>query len=126
MIVDTSALIAILYDEPDGPDLLEKLVAAPRRAISTTNLVEAWMVVDRSPNPARSAALDELIGLLQIEAVPVTWNHARLAREAYKVYGKGRHPAALNFGDCFSYALAKSCGEALLYKGADFAQTDLG
>jgi ribonuclease VapC len=125
MIIDTSAIIAILYGEPDGEELLERLVAAPRRAMSTTNLVEAWLVVDRNPNRAKAAALDELISLLQIEAIPVTLNHARLAREAYNVYGKGKHPAALNFGDCFSYALAKSSGESLLYKGNDFAQTDV-
>ena len=125
MIIDTSALLAILFDEPDGPVLLRRIAAAPIRLMSSANAVEAWIVADRHVNPAKGPALDALLETLGIDIVPVTVQHARLARTAYHTYGKGRHPAGLNFGDCFAYALAKATDLPLLFKGDDFGQTDV-
>lgn len=125
MILDSSALLAILFDEPEGAEFLRLLVEAPVRAISAANMVEAWMVTDRHPNPAKAAALDELVALLEIELRPVDAAQARLARQAYQAFGKGRHPAALNFGDCFAYALTKMSHDRLLFKGNDFSLTDI-
>ena len=125
MIIDTSALLAILFDEPDGPTLLRRIAEAPIRLMSSANAVEAWIVADRHANPAKGPALDALLETLGIDIVPVTVQHARLARTAYYTYGKGRHPAGLNFGDCFAYALAKATDLPLLFKGDDFGQTDV-
>ena len=125
MIIDTSALLAILFDEPDGPVLLRLVVEAPTRLMSAANAVEAWIVADRHANPAKARALDELIETVGIDIEPVTVSQARIAREAYKNYGKGNHPAGLNYGDCFAYALAKATGQPLLFKGEDFTQTDI-
>ena len=125
MIIDTSALLAILFDEPDGPVLLRLVVEAPTRLMSAANAVEAWIVADRHANPAKARALDELIETVGIDIEPVTVSQARIAREAYKTYGKGNHPAGLNYGDCFAYALAKATGQPLLFKGEDFTQTDI-
>ena len=125
MILDTSAVLAILFDEPEGPEFLRMAIEAPLLAISTANMVEAWMVTDRHPNPAKATALDELTELLAIELRPVSTAQARLARQAYHAFGKGRHPAALNYGDCFAYALAKFSNDTLLFKGNDFSRTDI-
>ncbi len=125
MIVDTSALLAIVFDEPDGPELLRLVVEAPVRLLSSANALEAWIVADRHENPNKAPALDELMETLGIDIEPVTVPQARLAREAYKTYGKGVHPAGLNYGDCFAYALAKATGEPLLFKGNDFSRTDI-
>ena len=125
MIIDTSALLAILFDESDGPALLRRIAEAPIRLMSSANAVEAWIVADRHANPAKGPALDALLETLGIDIVPVTIQHARLARTAYHTYGKGRHPAGLNFGDCFAYALAKATDLPLLFKGDDFGQTDV-
>jgi ribonuclease VapC len=125
MIIDTSALLAVLFDEPDGPALLRRIAEAPIRLMSSANAVEAWIVADRHANPAKGPALDALLETLGIDIVPVTVQHARLARTAYHTYGKGRHPAGLNFGDCFAYALAKATDLPLLFKGDDFGQTDV-
>ena len=125
MIIDTSALLAILFDEPDGPTLLRQIAEASIRLMSSANAVEAWIVADRHANPAKGPALDALLETLGIDIVPVSVQHARLARTAYHTYGKGRHPAGLNFGDCFAYALAKATDLPLLFKGDDFGQTDV-
>ena len=125
MIIDTSALLAVLFDEPDGPALLRRIAEAPIRLMSSANAVEAWIVADRHANSAKGPALDALLETLGIDIVPVTVQHARLARTAYHTYGKGRHPAGLNFGDCFAYALAKATDLPLLFKGDDFGQTDV-
>jgi ribonuclease VapC len=125
MIIDTSALLAILFDEPDGTLLLRLAVEAPTRLMSAANVVEAWIVADRHANPAKARALDELIETIGIDIEPVTAAQARIAREAYKTYGRGNHPASLNYGDCFAYALAKATGQPLLFKGEDFARTDI-
>jgi ribonuclease VapC len=93
--------------------------------MSSASAVEAWIIADRHANPAKGPALDTLLETLGIDIVPVTVQHARLARTPYHTYGKGRHPAGLNFGDCFAYALAKVTDLPLLFKGDDFGQTDV-
>ena len=126
MIVDSSALVAMLWQEPEG-DAFAKAIAADRvAAVSAANYLEASIVIDRQRNPALSAKLDALISELGIDIAPVTAAHARTARQAYRDFGKGSgHAAKLNFGDCFAYALATERGEPLLYKGDDFAHAGL-
>ena len=125
MIVDTSVIIAILRGETDAA-ALGKALGRPRpRRMSVVSYVEAAVVVDSNRNPILSRRLDDLLRDVQIEVEPVTLNQAHIAREAYRDFGKGRHRAGLNFGDCFSYALAKEKGEALLFKGHDFCHTDI-
>ena len=125
MVVDTSAVIAILNGEPEWRRIEEAMLAAPRLAISAATLGEASIVADSKRQPDGMADLDLLLGELRIDTVPVTPSHAELARAAYRQFGKGRHPAGLNFGDCFSYALARALGEPLLFVGSDFGKTDV-
>ncbi len=125
MIVDSSALVAILYEEPEGPEFQARIAESARPMMSAANYLEASIVADRSNDPRRGAALDSLIEVLGIELVPVTVEQARIAREAFRNYGRGAHPAGLNFGDCFAYALARATGDRLLFKGQDFSQTDI-
>jgi ribonuclease VapC len=125
MVVDTSALIAILNSEPGSRRLQEAMLAVPRLTISAATLVEASIVADSKGQPDGMADLDSLLNELRIEAIPVTREHAELARNAYRRFGKGRHPAGLNFGDCFSYALSRALGEPLLFVGGDFSRTDV-
>ena len=128
MIVDTSAIIAVLKEEPDAPRFQRALTISnePKR-ISAANYLEAAIVVDANRNPLLSRRLDELIVQTEIMAEPVTLEQADIARAAYRDFGKGSgHPAGLNFGDCFAYALAKSMREPLLFKGGDFSHTDVG
>ncbi|MEV0286130.1 type II toxin-antitoxin system VapC family toxin [Kribbella sp. NPDC050820] len=126
MIIDTSALIAILRAEPDAADFAEAIEAAPSRRISAANFLEAAVVMDSACDPVVSRRFDELVAAAEILVEPVTEAQARTAREAYRDFGKGSgHPAGLNFGDCFAYALAKEAGEPLLFKGKDFIHTDL-
>jgi ribonuclease VapC len=125
VIVDTSVIIAILRDEPDAAEIGEVLEGQEIRRMSAVSYVEAAVVVDSNRNPVLSRRFDDLLRDLQIAVEPVTLNHARLAREAYRDFGKGRHRAGLNFGDCFAYALAKSLNEPLLFKGKDFRHTDI-
>jgi ribonuclease VapC len=125
MVVDTSAIAAILFDEPGSGDLLEALEVAPIRLLSVATLVEATLVVEGRKGPRAEGLVERFVEESEIELVPVGLEHARLACEAFRTYGKGRHPAGLNFGDCFAYALAKAAGEPLLFKGADFTRTDV-
>jgi ribonuclease VapC len=126
MIVDTSAVIAILRAEPDAADHARAIEAAHSRRMSAATLVEAGAVVDRDPDPVVRRQLDALIETAGISIEPLTEAHARVARDAYRDFGKGGgHRAGLNLGDCFSYALAKATGEPLLFKGDDFGHTDL-
>lgn len=126
MIVDTSALIALLQNEPSAPAIDAATDEAAWRGISAATLFEAAVVADGPSDPVRSARFDGLIAALDLEVVPVTAAQVALARQAYRDYGRGSgHPARLNFGDCFSYALAKERGEPLLFVGDDFAHTDL-
>ena len=125
MIIDTSAIVAILRDEAgasDGAVAIEKT----RSRISAANFVETALVIDGSRDPIASRRFDEFFKEANISVEPVTLEQARLAREAYRDFGKGSgHPAKLNFGDCFAYALAKATGESLLFQGDDFIHTDI-
>ena len=126
MIVDTSALIAILRDEPEAPLLTKALAADSSRRISAVSYVEAAVVIDASRDPVASRKFDEFLREAKVVVEPVTETQARVAREAYRDFGKGSgHPAGLNFGDCFAYALSKESAEPLLFKGDDFRRTDL-
>ena len=125
MVLDTSAIIAILQGEPVGERLTLAVHAASSRWISAASVVEAGIVVQRRFGDPGERDLDVLLRRLGAETVPVTADHAELARAAFRRYGKGRNPAGLNFGDCFSYALARALGEPLLFVGADFGLTDV-
>jgi ribonuclease VapC len=125
MIVDTSAIVAILMREPDARHFERALDAATRAAMSAATYVELVNVVDRRAGTDLLADVDEILAIAKIDVVPFTVDQAQWARHARLTYGAGRHRANLNFGDCFAYALAKSTGEPLLFKGNDFSQTDL-
>ena len=126
MIIDTSALLAILRDEPDAPRYARALEDATTRRMSAGTFIEAAIVVDANRDPILSRRLDQLLEEANIVIEPVTVEQARIAREAHRDFGRGSgHAARLNFGDCFAYALARSTGEPLLFKGLDFGQTDL-
>ena len=121
--VDTSSLVAVVLGESDAERHLERLVMGPAR-LSSVSLVEATIVVDARQGADAVRDLELLVDAT-VEIVPVDVEHARAAAAAWRRFGKGRHPAALNFGDCFSYALARLAGVPLLYKGDDFSQTDV-
>ena len=126
MIIDTSALLAILRDEAEARACANAIAGTKIRRVSAVNYVEAAVVIDGSRNPIASRRFDDLFRQAQLVVEPVTEAQARLAREAYRDFGKGSgHPARLNFGDCFAYALAKAAGEPILFKGDDFRHTDL-
>lgn len=125
MVIDTSALLAVLQDEPERRLFLEKIEQAASRSLSAATFVELSMIIESRFGPEGVRDLDLLLVKGQIEIVSVDADQAHLARQAFREYGKGRHPAALNFGDCFSYALAKILEEPLLFKGEDFAKTDI-
>ena len=126
MIVDTSALVAILRAESDAADYATALEGAVERRMSAANFLEAAVVMDSARDPIVSRRFDELVAAAGLRIEPVTEQQARIAREAYRDFGKGSgHPAGLNFGDCFAYALAKQSGEPLLFKGKDFIHTDV-
>jgi ribonuclease VapC len=126
MIVDASALIAILRGEPEARVCAEAIENAAVRRISAVNFLEAAVVIDGSRDPVATRRFDDLVKAAEMVIEPVTEEQAHLARAAYRDYGKGSgHPARLNLGDCFAYALARAMGEPLLYKGEDFAHTDV-
>lgn len=125
MVLDTSILIAILTAEPEAKAYATAIAAANRRLLSAASLLETAVVIEARYGLAGGQKLDELILAAQIQIEPVTVEQATAARLAYRTYGKGRHPASLNYGDCFSYALAKISNEPLLFKGEDFSQTDI-
>jgi ribonuclease VapC len=126
MIVDTSAIIAILRNEPEATGCARAIADAPIRRVSTVNFVESAVVIDASRDPVASRRFDDFIKEADISVEPVTKIQAQIAREAYRDFGKGSgHPAQLNFGDCFAYALARDAGEPLLFKGSDFVHTDI-
>lgn len=123
-VVDSSAVVAILINEPDAAVVSEALRRSDLRVMSAATFVEASIVLDRRVSGGVGfLELDALITRAAIDIVPIDEAQARLARDAYRIFGKGRHKAALNFGDCFTYALAKSLGEPILCKGKDFAET---
>lgn len=130
MIVDSSALVALLHDEPEAAALAKVVAAALDRreplAVSAATLVEASIVADGPRDPVRSARFDAIVAGMRAEVVPLTAAQTAIARQAHRDYGKGSgHPARLNLGDCFAYALAKERHEPLLYVGDDFARTDI-
>lgn len=126
MILDTSAVIAILRDEPEAESFAKVIASAPIRRISAVNYVEAAVVIDASRDPVASRRFDDFWRVAKIIVEPVTDVQAQVAREAYRDFGKGSgHAAALNFGDIFAYALARTTGEPILFKGDDFSRTDL-
>jgi ribonuclease VapC len=125
MVIDTSAVVAILLDEPERIHFVDLIEKDDCRLISAASLVEMTIVIEgRFREPGR-VRLQRVIETASVAIVPVSVHHAELARDAFRRFGKGRHPAALNYGDCFSYALAKASGEPLLFKGNDFARTDI-
>jgi ribonuclease VapC len=125
MVIDTSALVAILGREPERRAWIEAIETADRARISAATLVETSIVIESRYGAAGLLDLDQFIALAGIEVVAVDAEQCRLARQAFSRFGKGRHPASLNFGDCFSYAAAMALGEPLLCKGDDFTRTDV-
>jgi ribonuclease VapC len=125
MVVDSSALIAILEKEPDRAVYVQALSSSPTNLLSAATLVEAGMVAERRKGVVGRGELDLLIQKSGLVIVPFDEAQAEIARIAWRTYGKSRHPAALNLGDCFSYALARHTGDTLLYKGNDFRLTDI-
>jgi ribonuclease VapC len=126
MIVDTSALVAIVRGEPEARRCVDRIFDTSDRHISAANLLEAYMVIDGAGVPEESAALDATIVDMQLVIAPVLPAQVEIARDAFRRYGKGSgHGARLNFGDCFAYALARYRDEPLLFIGNDFAQTDI-
>jgi ribonuclease VapC len=126
MVLDTSAIVAILLDEPEREYFVNLIGATPVRRLSAATRVEATLVIEGRKRDAGRADLDLFLSEAKVEVVPVTLEQAELACQAFRRYGRGRHPAGLNFGDVFfAYALAKTTGEPLLFKGDDFARTDI-
>jgi ribonuclease VapC len=125
MILDSSAIIAILRNEKDAAVISKAMQQAPVRRISAVTYVESGIVTDSNRDPLLSRQFDELLRIVGIHIESVTTEQAKIARQAYRDFGKGRHRAGLNFGDCFAYALAKEMDEPLLFKGDDFQHTDV-
>jgi ribonuclease VapC len=125
MVIDTSALAAIFFAEPERQPFLNAITSAGSRLISAASVLETGIVIEARQGEAAGREFDLFVVRANLQIVPVDAEQADLARSACRKYGKGRHPAALNFGDCFSYALAKVSGEPLLAKGTDFASTDI-
>ena len=125
MILDTSAMVAILYREPEASAFVQLIHDADLCRISVATYVELSMVVENQLGPHGMRQAEAFFRRAGIVIEPVTLDHGELARQAFLDFGKGRHKAGLNYGDCFSYALAKATGEALLFKGNDFSQTDI-
>lgn len=126
MIIDTSAIVAIVCSEPEAQRCIDRILEATDRHISAANLLEAYLVIDGARIPEESAEPDVTINDLQIAVAPVNQEQIEIARDAFRRFGKGSgHGARLNFGDCFAYALARYRNEPLLFVGNDFAQTDI-
>ena len=125
MVVDTSALIAILFGEPETESFVQALVNDPKKMISAFNILETAIVVEAKKGEAGGRELDLLVHRARIEIIPLNGDQVELALAAWRKYGRGNHPAGLNIGDCCAYALAKYSGEPLLLKGRDFSQTDI-
>jgi len=125
MVIDTSVIVAIALNEADAAEFEERIADDPVRLISAATVLEATIVLETRLGDAGGREFDLWLLKLGAEIVPVDAEQMDAARRAWRRYGKGRHPAALNYGDCFSYALALTRGEPLLFKGEDFARTDI-
>ena len=126
MVLDTSALLALLLDEPEAESFRGAVEDDPTRLVSAATLLETALVIETRKGEAGGRELDLLLHKADVVVVPVEAEHVAEARRAYRRFGKGRHAAGLNFGDLFAYALARTAGEPLLFKGEDFAKTDIG
>jgi ribonuclease VapC len=126
MVLDTSALLALLLDEPEAEDFRAAVEDDATRLVSAATLLETALVIEARKGEAGGRELDGLVHKADIAVVPVDAEHVAEARRAYRRFGRGRHAAGLNFGDLFAYALARTSGEPLLFKGDDFARTDIG
>ncbi len=124
MVIDSSAIIAILRLEPEVEKFAKAISSDPVRLLSAATVVEIGILLIARSDSAY-AEFEQLVADIEIEIVPVDEQQSRIALDAFRRYGKGRHPARLNYGDCFTYALAKLTGEPLLFKGNDFSQTDI-
>jgi ribonuclease VapC len=125
MVIDTSALLAIFLGEPERRLFLELITQAERRLISAANVLETGIVLEARRGEAAGREFDLFLHRAKLDVVPVDAEQVEIARVAWRRYGRGQHPAGPNFGDCFAYALAKTLGEPLLAKGADFTATDI-
>jgi ribonuclease VapC len=125
MVVDTSALLAVLFGEEEAEEFARAIAGSEVSRISAANLLEAGIVADNQTDQRTGRQLDALVANFRLRIEPVTEAQVRIARQAYVDFGRGNHPAGLNFGDCFAYALAKATGEPLLFKGEDLARTDI-
>jgi len=125
MIIDSSAIIALLLGEVEAERIAQAMANDPRRLICAFSLLEMAIVIEAKKGDVGGRELDLLIHQIQADVIPLDEDQGNMAREAWKKYGKGRHPASLNIGDCCAYALAKVSGEPLLYVGNDFGQTDI-
>jgi len=125
MVIDTSALLAIFLAEPERKSFLESILRTETRMISAATVLETGIMLEARRGESAGREFDLFVVRANLKIAPVDGEQIEIARSAWRRYGKGRHPAALNFGDCFAYALAKSAGEPLLAKGTDFAATDL-
>jgi len=125
MVLDTSAILAVLLNESDADAYRRAIEADPVRLLSAATLIETAIVIETRVGEAGGRELDLLVHKASIEVVAVDAEQADLARDAYRRFGKGRHPDGLNYGDCFAYALSQSVGEPLLFKGDDFRKTDV-
>jgi ribonuclease VapC len=125
MVIDTSALLAIFLAEPERKPFLDSILQSETRMISAANVLETGIVLEARRGESAGREFDLFLVRANLQIVSVDSEQAEIARSAWRKYGTGRHPAALNFGDCFAYALAKSSGEPLLAKGTDFVATDI-
>jgi ribonuclease VapC len=125
MVLDTSALLAVLFQEPEADRIARAVANDPRRLASAFTVLETGIVVEARKGEAGGRELDVLLHRIGLESVPLTGSHTELAMEAWRKFGKGRHAANLNIGDCCAYALSRVSGEPLLFKGGDFSRTDV-
>jgi len=125
VILDSSAIIAVLRAEPEAPHFAQAIISAGTSRVSAVSYVEAAVVIDSGKDAVASRRFDEFFGVSRVAVEAVTPRQAEMARQAFRDFGKGRHQAGLNFGDCFAYALAKEKDEPLLFKGNDFRHTDV-
>jgi ribonuclease VapC len=125
MVIDTSAVLTILFNESEAQQFAVAIENDPIRLISAPNVLEAMIVIEARKGEAGAREFDLMLHKASIDIVPFNKEHAEIARIAWQKYGKGNHPASLNIGDCFAYALSKNSAEPLLFKGNDFFQTDI-